>query len=315
MRTLLKALPLSILLLAPSVVIASDPPTPQATSLLGQPLFTPVLPDAARERLEADLRAAQRAYDSAPNDEQAIIWLARRLGYLGQYAQAMDVLTRGLEAHPRSHRILRHRGHRFITLRRFDEAIADLALADELSAHLRDEIEPDGAPNALGVPRSTTRFNILYHLGLAHYLKGDFARADEVFTRCLDAGRRNDDMYVAAANWLVLARLRAGRTNEALEILETIPDNPSLIENHDYHRLLMLQRGRLRPKDLLREAEDVQGVGSVTIRYGVGAYHLTRNETNEAMEIFRAIATGPDDGSWPAFGFIAAESELARAAR
>ncbi len=71
----------------------------------------------------------------------------------------------------------RHRGHRYITLREFDKAIADFNKAVELIEGTDDIVEPDGAPNAAGIPTSTLHTNIWYHLGLAHYLKGDFAAA------------------------------------------------------------------------------------------------------------------------------------------
>ena len=55
-------------------------------------------------------------------------------------------------------------------------AIADLRRASQLVAGKPDEVEPDGAPNKAGIPRSTLQSNIWYHLGLAQYLRGDFRR-------------------------------------------------------------------------------------------------------------------------------------------
>ena len=53
----------------------------------------------------------------------------------------------------------------------------------------------------------------------------------------------------------------------------------------------------------------VGSIDDTTARYGVGAWHLVNGRRNEAIEIFRGIISGP---SWPAFGSIAAEAELAR---
>ena len=77
-------------------------------------------------------------------------------------------------------RFYRHRGHRYISVRRFDEAAADLARAAELSEGVPDVVGEDGAPNAAGIPRSTSHSNIWYHLGLAYYLQGEFERAAEL---------------------------------------------------------------------------------------------------------------------------------------
>ena len=64
-----------------------------------------------------DLAAAQVAYDRAPQDRDALIWLGRRIAYTGAYQQAIDLYTRGLERHPDSPFLLRHRGHRCLSIR------------------------------------------------------------------------------------------------------------------------------------------------------------------------------------------------------
>ena len=71
----------------------------------------------------------------------------------------------------------RHRGHRYISQRKFDAAIADFNKAAELMQGAPIEMEPDGQPNKINKPLSTTQFNVWYHLGLAHYLKEEFDEA------------------------------------------------------------------------------------------------------------------------------------------
>lgn len=127
--------------------------------------------------LEADLAAAQAAFDANP-DEMNTIWLGRRLAYLQRFDEAVAVFSQGLQRFPESYRLLRHRGHRHITLRDFDAAIADFERAYALMPRGVTETEPDGMPNPHGIPLSNTQFNILYHHALARYLKGEFAEAD-----------------------------------------------------------------------------------------------------------------------------------------
>ena len=135
-------------------------------------------PATPEERMRAQLEDARAAWRADPHDEQAIIWYGRRLAYLGHHQEAVEVYTHGLRVHPDSHRLLRHRGHRWITLRRFDLAEEDLERAAERIRRLPDAVEPDGMPNAAGIPRSTTHSNVLYHLGLARWLQGDPAGSD-----------------------------------------------------------------------------------------------------------------------------------------
>ena len=151
--------------------------TPEATSLFGKPLISTPPTGETKARLEADLAKAQADYDRDPSSADAVIWLGRRLAYLGRFNDAIAAYTRGIERHPNEPRLYRHRGHRYITIRKFDLAIADLRRASQLIAGKPDAIEPDGAPNRAGIPRSTLQSNIWYHLGLAQYLTGDFTGA------------------------------------------------------------------------------------------------------------------------------------------
>ena len=72
-------------------------------------------------------------------------------------------------------------------VRELDKAIADLDKADEL---IREQSVTDGpsptARRAAGRrPPSTLHFNVYYHLGLAYYLKGDFAKALTAYRECM----------------------------------------------------------------------------------------------------------------------------------
>lgn len=136
----------------------------------------PVLSAETRALFEKNLAEARIAYEKSPRDADAIIWLGRRTAYLGRYAEAIEIFNEGVRKHPKDARMLRHRGHRWITLRQFDRAIADLAEAAKLERGKADTIEPDGLPNARNLPLTTLQSNIWYHLALAHYLRGDFER-------------------------------------------------------------------------------------------------------------------------------------------
>ncbi len=113
--------------------------------------------------------------------------------------------------------LYRHRGHRFITLRCFDDAIKDFEKAAKLVKGKPDEVEPDGLPNARNIPTSTLQSNIWYHLGLAHYLKGDFGSARKAY-REAEKVSKNPDMMVATTHWLYMTLRRLGREKEATRI-------------------------------------------------------------------------------------------------
>ena len=293
--------------LKPSPTSAPATP-PEAVSLLGKPLLPPPIEEAARKRLEGNLAKATADFIKAPDDADAIVWLGRRLAYLGRFREAIDVFSRGIEKHPADFRLLRHRGHRYITLREFDRAIADLERATRLIEGVPDQVEPDGDPSPGGAPPSTNHFNVWYHLGLARYLKGDFEGAARAYRSCMEFSRASDDRLVATSDWLYMTLRRLGREAEAAAVLEPIRKDLRVLENDAYFRRLLLYKGESRPEDLLDPTE-TSGVNRATLGYGLGNWHLWNGRTEEARRIFEEIVRGPQ---WPAFGFIAAEAELAR---
>ena len=282
---------------------------PEATSLLGRPLVPPAPTEQARATLEANLTKAQEAYKANPADPDAIIWLGRRLAYLGRYRDAIATFSEGIQKHPKDARMYRHRGHRYITVRELDRATADLTRAAELVSGRPDEIEPDGAPNARNIPTSTLNTNVYYHLGLAHYLRGQFEPALKAYREC-ERFSKNPDMLVATTHWLYMTLRRLDRVGEARQVLEPISAKMDIIENTSYHRLLMLYKGEEKPDALMASLTD-GSLDAVTIGYGVGNYHFYNDRKDQAMTVFRSIVE-KQATQWPAFGYIAAEAELAR---
>jgi len=286
---------------------ASLPEGAEAMSLLGQPLFPPLIPAEARERLEVNLSAAQAAFERTPEDADSIIWLGRRLAYLGRYWEAIEAFTRGIQLHPDDARLYRHRGHRYITVRRFDEAIRDLERAAALARGRPDEVEEDGAPNRFGIPTSTLQSNIWYHLALARYLKGDFEGALPAWLEGMKVAD-NDDMLVATADWLYMTYRRLGREADAERVLEPIHAGMKILENDAYHRRLLMYKGEI-PADSLIAMDTEDPVQIATYGYGVGNWHFYNGDTARAREIFQRIRRA---SNWAAFGYIAAEADLSR---
>lgn len=282
-------------------------PPPEATSLLGKPLISPPATDGVRTKLEADLNTARAALDRAPNDPDALIWVGRRLAYLGRYRDAITIFTDGVQRFPKDPRFLRHRGHRYITVREFDKAIADLERAEVLVAGAPDQVEPDGQPNARNIPLTTLQSNIRYHLALAYYVKGDFAKAAPVWQRAREAVK-NPDNLVSATHWLYLTLRRQGRADEASRALDNIVSGLDVVENDSYYSLCQLYKGMRSVDDVLKAAGS--GSSGAAVLYGVAVWHDINGRTAEAHALRRQLVDGPD---WAPFGVIAAEADLARA--
>jgi tetratricopeptide (TPR) repeat protein len=277
--------------------------------MFGRPLYRPPLPPERAARLQAQLDSATAEFRIRPEDPAALLWVGRRLAYLGHYREAIAAYTRGIGLHPADARFFRHRGHRYITCRQFDLAIADLRHAALLVAGEADEIEPDGQPNAAGIPLGTLHGNIHYHLALAHYLRQEFVPAVDAWLRAR-ALARNDDMVVATSYWLYLSYRRLGREAQAASVLSDIRPDMRIIENHAYHDLLRLFGGELAAEALLEKGR--AGGQFSTYGYGVASWYLLSGDRVRGEALLREIV---NENDWAAFGYIAAETELERIER
>lgn len=305
----------AIFLLVASVVIisgctpAETEPVTEATSLFGKSLQRLEPSGASAQQTLDQLAEAERNWMADSTSEDAIIWYGRRLSYAGRYNDAIRIYSNGLIHHPDSYKLRRHRGHRYISVRKFDEAIADLEQAATLTEGIPDEIEPDGLPNALNQPRSSDQTNIWYHLGLAHFLKGSFSKSATAFEKCVELST-NDDMRVAATDWLYMCYRRLGRKDRADRLLTGIQPEMDIIENTSYHKRLLMYKGEIQADSLLQAAvNESNSLDLLTQGFGVGHWYLVNGDQGRASRIFQLITM---QDNWAAFGFIAAEAELRR---
>jgi len=264
--------------------------------------------DPTRAEKEDALADARARWESEPDSVEACVWVGRRLGYLGRYEEAVATFTRGLELYPDDPWLLRFRGHRWITLRRFDDAVRDLERARELVQGQPDVVEPDGEPNKAGVPIGTLHSNIDYHLGLALGLRGDDERSAEIWLAGLPAARANEDRLVSHSYWTWLALKRLGRDAEAAQVLAPIRPTMNILENEGYHALLLHFRGEISREELLKGV--VPGTTEFATRaYGAGRKARIDGDGDAAQILFaEVVKTGP----MAAFGCIAAEVEIGR---
>ncbi len=268
----------------------------------------PQLSETTRQDFETKLAEARKNVETEASADH-LVWLGRRTAYLGRYKDAIQIFTQGIEKFPRDARFPRHRGHRFITLRCFDSAIADFNAAAKLVKGKADEIEPDGLPNARNTPTSTLQSNIWYHLGLAHYLKGNFKEALKAY-REAEKVSTNPDMLVATKHWLFMTLRRLGHAKEANNEVAKIKSDLDVIENTDYYKLIRLYQGTTTADDLLRELSgNANTLSNASSGYGLGNWFLYNRQQAEAERIFRQIVAG---NQWASFGYIAAEAELKR---
>jgi tetratricopeptide (TPR) repeat protein len=272
----------ALLLLVSSSNAQTQTTPPEITSLLGVQYFSQ--PDA-----KGDVKAAEEKLATDPNNIDLLIALGRAQANVWRYQDAIATYTRGIKIAPNNALLYRHRGHRYISTRQFDKAVNDLARAAKLNDY---------------------DFDIWYHLGLAHYLKGSYNKAIQAYEKCRAVAEKDgkDDSIIAVSDWLYMTYRRAKKGDEAAKVLARITPNMNVKENKSYFDRLLFYKGLKQEVEIfnLEKATDLE---IATVGYGLGNWHHYNGNRAKAEEYFRKITAGK---YWPAFGFIAAEVELAR---
>jgi Flp pilus assembly protein TadD len=99
---------------------------------------------------------AESALAAEPRNVQRIIQLGVAQSGARQFREAIETFTRGLAIEPENPMLYRWRGHRYLSVRELDRAMADLTRGFELDS---------------------TNYGVLYHLGIVRYARGGFAGA------------------------------------------------------------------------------------------------------------------------------------------
>lgn len=280
----------------------------EAYSLFGEPLLRPVVEGEFAARHSKLLEQARAEFIADNTDADALVWVGRRFAYLGQYGDAIQVYEDGIRRFPADARFRRHLGHRLISIREFDRAEGVLERAAAMMSGEPNQVEPDGLPNAAGIPTSTLKGNIWYHLGLVRYLKGDFSGCGEAYETTA-AIAANPDAMVAARYWIYLCHARAGDMARAEAALEPVVSDLDIIENFAYFRLALAFKGEIDANDFLEEVRAGGAPSLAALGYGLAAKRLVDGDRAGAEALMREILA---TGAWSAFGYIAAEADLAR---
>ncbi len=240
-------------------------------------------------RAQADTGSVARAMTAAtadPRNVATLLQLSIAQAGLRDYHSAIATLTRAMSIAPGDPLLYRWRGHRYISIGNYALALADLTRGNTLDS---------------------TNYDILYHLGVAHFMRGEFSDAARVFAQ---AQRRapNDNEVAGSTDWLWMALARAGRSVDAGTALAPITDSLKITSATAYWQRLRLYRGVITPDKVLSPT-DTAAVQVATLSFGVGNWYLARGDTANARPWFQRAV---ESRGWPGFGFLASEIELGR---
>ncbi len=258
----------------------------EITSSLGRKLYA--LPD------DDNVVSAKNSLAADPKNVDRVLQLSKAQAGRRQYREAVATCTAGLAFAPKNADLYLERGHRELGLREFKEAMKDLEQATQRAPEMLDAY---------------------YHLGLAHYFSGEFDQAAASFDRAR-ALAKSDDSLIDCSNWLYVSLRRAGKEQEAAQVLTRITPDVKNTEPHlaFYLRLLHFYQGQITEQALLPPPpsgpEDLEGeLAFDTVSYGVGNWRLYHHDAAGAAELFRNVVKGE---AWNSWGFIGSELELVR---
>jgi tetratricopeptide (TPR) repeat protein len=231
------------------------------------------------------LAAFERAIALEPNSGTAHLQRCRVLAGLRRHEEAISACTESLRLNPGVPEALRDRGHYYLNLGRVELGLADLREAESLKKDDR---------------------GIYYHLGMANYLKGDYAEAAKAFEGCL-TNSSDDGLKVECEAWLYPSLRRSGREAEAARLLDalritSLPGHPG-----NYLDRLLLFKG-VKTEEEVAKTRTLEGaLSEATVGYNIGLWHLLNGRRAQARECFqRAVASGYT----VAWGYRASEAEL-----
>jgi tetratricopeptide (TPR) repeat protein len=246
---------------------------------------------AAYEKQENDKALA--AYDRAIalDGKNADFHRARgqALARLQRHQEAVDSCSKALELRPGDATALIDRGHYYINLRKLDLALADLTRVEAMK---KDD------------------YGLFYHLALARYLTGDFAKAAETYNGCVRTAQTADNRTSCQA-WQYLALSRAGRKADAQKLLDAFAPEPNQAPSAYIDRLLLF-KGAKTEEEVAKTMEK-DALQLPTVGYSIGIWHLLNGREQKAREYFEKAVTPPAQQS--AFGAVASSVELARMKR
>jgi tetratricopeptide (TPR) repeat protein len=256
----------------------------ELTSGLDRKLYA--LPD------DQSVTDARKSLGADPKDVSLVLKLAHAQAARRQYREAVTTASAGLAFAPNNADLYLERGHRELGLREFKAAMKDLEQAARLAPEMLDAH---------------------YHLGLAHYFSGEFNDAAASFDQARSLAK-TDDSLIDCSNWLFVSLRRAGKDQQAEQVLARITPEVKNTEPHLYFylRLLHFYQGKLTAETVLPPPPtgpaDIEGELSFnTVSYGVGNWRIYHHNRSGAIDLFRNVVKGE---AWNSWGFIGSEQEL-----
>lgn len=198
------------------------------------------------QRTEIELSEEVKAVDKKllENPKDADLWMERGLALAKQklMREAVEAYSKAISIDPFKGIYYRHRAHRHLSCWEFQEACADFEVASRL------------------IPEN---WDVWYHLGLSHFLLGEYEEAVPAYRRCLEV-TKTDGQMIALCDWYWRTLMRLGRREDAERVMENINDHMDYIESElGYYYSCLIYKGLLKPEDYIERSKNYLFDGTI----------------------------------------------------
>jgi tetratricopeptide (TPR) repeat protein len=281
---------------------ATQAPEPEAISFSGKPLFATPADTAALAKADSAILAIKAKGELMEDD---FVEIGKQLVGTNRYKLALNTYTDGLAKYPDSYKLLRLRGHRYITLRQLAKSMDDLARAEELI-----RTQPDVMEYGLdGKPTATYRHQIWYHIGVDNYLNMDYAQAAAAFEKAVATGGNDLKNIVGASDWLYNCYMRLGQKEKAEAVIKTITPDMDTDRELAYFKRIMLYKGVITPEQLIDVGmpPEKMTVQEITKLYGLANWYAYKGDKDKARVLYSTVLKS---NAWPGFAYAASEKDI-----
>lgn len=229
---------------------------------------------------------AQKKLDADPKNVDLLIALGDAYATVWNQKASIAVYERAFALAPGKPLLHQQRGHRYLSIREFKKAHADLEQAVKLDEKLA------GA---------------WYYLGVLRYVDGDFAGAAAAFEKNVSLAEKFES-GIGGVDWQYMSLRRAKQDKQAAALLERVTPDLKIEGSAQlyFNRLLFYKGLKMESELVAAKLEDIQ---LSTLSYGIGNFHLYNGRPKEAKPYFeKAVSTT----AWPALAFIVGEVDLKR---
>lgn len=226
-----------------------------------------------------------------PNDYR--LWVRKGLALEAQmlYIDAVNTYSDGLEYNTFCDTLYECRGHLYITLGRYHEAVADSNLCVRLNPL-----------NWYG----------WYHKGLACYFMGEYEKAVKAFEGCFEHSCDSNVHQLAAMDWTYVCLRHMQEKDKAEALIRDITEATPGDALDMYKTRLLIYKGAKTSEEVL---DNMRPDGNYSLKYVSFGYAAAMKnyfdgDMRKAKE--QLIKVVEKDEYWQAFGYLASRAELKR---